>query len=52
MIDLQKEIVRAVVVEQVAGDASALCHPVQPQAASGVVDVVVADQLNRWRRGT
>ena len=32
-----------IVVEEVCGDARALRHPVQPEAADGAVDVVPAD---------
>ena len=44
MVHLDEEVVGGVVVEQVAGDARALRHPVHPQAAAGVVDAVVPDQ--------
>ena len=44
MVHLDKQVVGAVVVKQIAGDARSLRHPVHPQAAAGVVDAVAFDE--------
>src|SRR6185312_15992014 len=45
MVDFGEKVTALVVVEKIAGDAGALCHPVEPDAADAaiVVDVVVGD---------
>ena len=43
MIHLDKNVLDRVVVEQIAGHARALRHPIQPKPATGPVNVVPAD---------
>gem|GEM_PF-7016784 len=44
MVDFQEDIHEIVVVEQIAADAGALGHPVQPDAFLCIVDAVVFNQ--------
>ena len=44
VIHFDEQVVRAVVVTQVAGDAGSLGHPVHPQAAAGVVNAVIFNE--------
>ena len=43
VIDLDEQILLVIFVQQIPGDPRALRHPVQPDAADGPVNVVVAD---------
>jgi hypothetical protein len=50
VVDLDEEVLaRELWWTEVAGHARALRHPVQPDAAVGVVDVVAGDEWCRWR---
>src|SRR6185437_7142581 len=45
MVDFGEKVTALVVMEKIAGDAGALCHPVEPDAADAaiVMDMVVGD---------